>query len=188
MTQSVEARIQPSAPPPEKSRITYWLAGGLVLCLIAVAVLAVVASRQESRRSGTSGEYAAASASVVALLDKRIATFNAGDSHAAAATYTENGILEELEPPWPPGKAAYTIIGREGIEKRLRSLYQSGLRIEAVGKPVQMGVLVAEPTKFRNATDPSGYGEGILVFQIKNGLIAHQWMIGWAGTQGDVPG
>ena len=189
MTQTVQSPAQsPSPPSSERSRLTYWLAGGLALSLVAVVVLAALfATRGEPSRSGTSApNYAAASASVVALLDKRIAAFNAGDSQTAAATYTENGIMEEFEPPWPAGKALYTTVGRTNIENRLRELYGMGLRIDAVGKPIQMGVLVAEPTKFRNVADPTGYGEGMLVFQIMNGLIAHQWMIGWAGSRGDV--
>ena len=38
---------------------------------------------------------------------------------------------------------------------------------------------MAEPTRFLQAGG-TGYGEGILVFQIGPGdKIQHQWMIGW---------
>lgn len=46
-------------------------------------------------------------------------------------------------------------------------------REEAVGEPVQQGNLVAEPARFLQEGG-SGYGEGMLVFQIDDqGKIAH---------------
>ena len=171
-------QVERAATPTERGGSTsvWWLAGCLVLALAAVLglALALVADRDETSPTTPSAE-------VVALLDERIAAINRVDGAAAAALYAEDAVLDEIEgEPYPSSTATYTFVGRAEIEERLQGLAEeAGLRLEAVGEPVQLGNLVAEPTRFLQEGG-SGYGEGILVFEIDDqGTIAHQWMIGW---------
>jgi len=178
----LQHEVVPETPPLEhhRSALVWWLAGGLAVALLAVVGLGawVYADHHRTTPEPSPTEP---SAEVVALLDQRIAAMNRGDGAAAAALYAKDAVLDEIEgEPYPSGTASYTFTGRAQIQERLQGLVEdAGLRLEAVGEPVQLGNLVAEPTKFLEEGG-SGYGEGILVFQIgPEGTIAHQWMIGW---------
>lgn len=177
--------IRKTAPVEHhRSVLVWWLAGGLIVSLLAVIGLGVWVyveiHHQTSQASPTQP-----SAEVVALLDQRIAAMNAGDGAAAAALYAEDAVLDEIEGvPYPTATATYTFTGRDRIQARLQGLFEAGLRLEPVGEPIQLGHLVAEPARFLQAGG-NGYGEGILVFEIApEGTIEHQWMIGWVDSSG----
>jgi len=59
---------------------------------------------------------------------------NRRDSEAAAAFYTRAGVLEERDQT-----PAVVSGGREAIASRLSLLYMSGLRLERVRAPIQVG-------------------------------------------------
>ena len=116
------------------------------------------------------------SAEVIAVLEGRIAAMNEGDGAAAAAFYTEDGVLEETD--LTPHLVS---VGREQLASRFDDLYDMGLRLAPAGAPIAYDRYVAEPTRFYNGNEP-GRGAGMLVFEIDAGnKLAYQWMIGWAG-------
>lgn len=113
---------------------------------------------------------------IVAVLEGRIAAMNRGDGAAAAAFYTEDGVLEETD--LMPHLIS---IGRAELTSRFDGLYDMGLRLAPAGAPIAYDRYVAEPTRFYHGTQP-GRGAAMLVFEIGPGnKLAHQWMIGWAG-------
>jgi hypothetical protein len=116
------------------------------------------------------------SAEVMAALEGRIAAMNEGDGAAAAAFYTEDGVLEETD-LMPHGFS----VGREQLAARFDELYSLGLRLAPAGAPIAYDRYVAEPTRFYNGSGP-GRGAGMLVFEMGAGdKLAYQWAVGWAG-------
>jgi hypothetical protein len=115
------------------------------------------------------------SAEIMAVLEGRIAAMNHGDGAAAAAFYTEDGVLQETD--LTPHLVS---VGREQLATRFDDLYDLGLRLAPAGAPIACDRYVAEPVRFYNGNEP-GRGAGMLVFEIGPGnKLAHQWMIGWA--------
>jgi hypothetical protein len=115
------------------------------------------------------------SAEIMAVLEGRIAAMNRGDGAAAAAFYTEDGVLQETD--LTPHLVS---VGREQLASRFDDLYGMGLRLAGAGAPIAYDRYVAEPTRFYNGNEP-GRGAGMLVFEMGAGnQLAYQWMIGWA--------
>jgi hypothetical protein len=143
----------------------------VVVTALAVAVVALGAWILADRYAGTS--QSAASTEVAAMLESRIAAMNRGDSDAAAALYTQTGVLEERDQT-----PAVVSEGRAEIASRLALLYTAGFRLESLGDPVQSGRFVGEAVRFYELGG-AGTGEGVLVFEIdRSGKIAHQWVMG----------
>lgn len=169
----------------------YGLACGLLLATVGGLVLAACGSAGSpaTAPSPTATETAASTTALVAsaeatlagrpsaeimqILQGRIAAINRGDGEAAAAYYADDGEMWETD----LGPEAITR-GREAIAKRLRDLYEMGLRIQPAGEPITYDRYVAEPVRFLNGNGP-GEGAGILVFEIKRREIVRQWVIGW---------
>lgn len=167
---------QMPVPPSRSSR-------GLVVALVAaLVVVGVLTTLLVVRGQAATPKSASEPApQVAALLEARVAAMNRSDGKAAAALYTEDAVMDELEgvPYAKDGKATYNTVGRAAIQERLQGMLDDGLRLEVIGEPVMYGDLVAEPVRFYQEGG-TGYGKGMLVFQITpENLIAHQWMIGW---------
>ena len=112
----------------------------------------------------------------MAVLEGRIAAMNEGDGAAAAAFYTEDGVLEETDLT-PHGSFPR---GESGSRRGSTTSTALGLRLAPAGAPIAYDRYVAEPTRFYNGNEP-GRGAGMLVFEIGAGdKLAYQWMIGWA--------
>lgn len=165
-----------STTPPDSQRIRW-----LVAALVALAGVSVALAFLATNSDHSSAQNNQASRQTVSLLEQRNAAVNSGKGASAAALYTPDAILEEMEgKPWAGG-VTYKFVGREAIAKRLQDLSAVGLLIRPAGHIVQIGDLVSEPVKFLQRNGP-GYGEGVLVFEVTQGQIAHQWMIGWVNS------
>jgi hypothetical protein len=120
---------------------------------------------------------------VMEILEGRVEAMNRGDGDAAAAYYAVDASMAETD----LGPNAITR-GRENIAKRLRDLYEMGLRLEPAGVPIAYDRYVAEPVTFTNANGP-GNGAGMLVFEFgPDDVIEYQWVIGWVDCSGEHPG
>ena len=151
-----------------RPRINLWLVA-VVALTAALVVLGAWVLIDQTRSSSTPG---LASPGVVTMLEDRIAAINREDGQAAAAFYTEDAIMQEED-------IGLVTRGREQIAARLQLLIDSGLRMEPVGAPIQMGRFVGEAVRFYEFGG-TGTGEGVLVFELdkSSGKIAHQWVTG----------
>lgn len=106
---------------------------------------------------------------VIALLEGRIAAWNRGDGMAAAAFYAEDAILSEED-------NGLTTTGRAQIAARLQELIDIGFTLEAVGTPIQWGVLVMEPGNLILEGQPAAL---LMVFDLGNDgrEIIRQWVL-----------
>ena len=152
--------------PPQLNR-WHVAVSGLAAAVVALGAWVVV---DQTRSSSTDG---LAPPEVVAMLEKRIAAFDRADGQAAAAFYTKDAIMQEED-------IGLTTRGREQIAGRLQVLMDAGLRMTAVGAPIQMGRFVGEAVRFYESGGGTGIGEGVLVFELDetSGKIAHQWVTG----------
>jgi len=106
---------------------------------------------------------------ITALLEGRIAAWNRGDGAGAAAFYAEDAILSEED-------NGVVTTGRAQIAARLQELIDDGFTLEAVGTPIQWGVLVMEPGNLILEGQPAAL---VMVFDLGNDgrEIVRQWVL-----------
>lgn len=167
---------KPAAPPAKShsSRMTWILTAALAVALTAVAILTVALVNENNQPSASTPEqanYAEAAPGITAMLRARMAGMNTGDLAKAASFFAPNATLDEMN-------TGVVSTGRARVEARLTELYKMGMRLKAVGAPIQVGPYVAEPTRLWGAGHPKQTAPFMLVYEInQNGKIAYEWVI-----------
>lgn len=148
------------------------LAGALILVAGCSSDSSSSSARSPNANSTTTPAAGAQTPSdeVIAILEGRIAAWNRGDGTAAAAFYAEDATLSEED-----GSGVVTT-GRAQIAARLQGLIDMGFTLEAVGTPIQWGVLVMEPGNLILDGQPAAL---VMVFDLGNDgrEIVRQWVL-----------
>lgn len=101
---------------------------------------------------------------ITALVDRNLAAMNAADAAAAAATYTEDAVINLF------GEEHY---GRQEITASLQGVIDVGTQLHRVSDVAANGEYVSF---FHEWTNELGMeGADLSVMQIENGLIAAHW-------------
>ncbi len=152
---TTEAEVE--AAPSARTRVRGWVIGVVVVLLAAAFGGGILTGKaMESDPIGLADDP------VVALLDENISALNAGDAAAIAATFTEDAVMTDLI-------AGEEFVGADEIAATYASI--PNWRLERTSEIVQQGAYAASGFTYRG-------GSGVAIFQIQDGKIAHQWVIG----------
>lgn len=148
---------KPEVAPRARTRVRGWVIGVVVVLLAAAFGGGIFTGKaMEADPVGLADD------AVVELLDENIRALNARDADAIAATFAEDAVMTDLI-------AGEEYVGADEIARTYASI--PNLRLEQTSERVQQGDYVASTfTYFR--------GSGVAIFQIEDGKITHQWVIG----------
>jgi hypothetical protein len=166
----------PDAAPVEQHRSTVnrWLAGGLVVALLAAIALGAWVYNDHHETAATPSALSGlASPEGTAMLAARVAAVNGGSAATIAGFYSPDAVLEELDQEPPVVTKTNANIG-----EWLFVYQSSGFRLQRTGTATALGPFVAEPLLW------SGGGGGMVTYELdSDGKIVHQWVTG-----GIIPG
>jgi hypothetical protein len=167
----LQHEIVPDHAPREhhpQSTLTWWLAGSLVLALLAVVGLgAWVYSDHHQATAAPVTATGVAPPAIAAVLASRVAAVNSGDKQTLTKIYGPTAVVEERDQ-----NPAVIYSGNERIATILNGYHMMGFSLHETGVAVKQGQFVAEPLEWSS-------GGGIAVYEFNDqGVIIHQWVIG----------
>ena len=150
------------------STLTWWLAGGLLLALLAVVGLGVWVYSDHHQTTATPPTASGvASPAITAVLASRVAAVNSGDKQTLTKIYGPTAIVEERDQ-----NPAVIYSGNERMATILNGYHMMGFSLRETGVAVEQGQFVAEPLEWSS-------GGGVAVYEFNDqGVIIHQWVIG----------